>query len=221
MHRLIKRLLVVGAHGDDETLGAGGTIARLTDDGVSVGLCVMTNDDGSRRVNRAEAIKGAAKALGIELVEINALGDSRLDTHGQLELNLVVERIVQDFNPDTVFTTSMADLSVDHQMVSRAVRVACRPNRSNVRELRCFEVRSSTDTGEALGIEPKFRPNCWQALSEIHMDRKLEAMRAYGNEIESWPQPRSEEGIKMLAQYRGSQVATDLAEAFEIVYTLL
>jgi len=221
MHRLIKRLLVVGAHGDDETLGAGGTIAKLTDDGVSVGLCVMTNDDGSRRVNRAEAIKGAAKALGIELVEINALGDSRLDTHGQLELNRVVERIVQDFNPDTVFTTSMADLSVDHQMVSRAVRVACRPNRSDVRELRCFEVRSSTDTGEALGIEPTFRPNCWQPLSEIHMDRKLEAMRAYGNEIELWPQPRSEDGIKILAKYRGSQVATDLAEAFEIVYTLL
>jgi LmbE family N-acetylglucosaminyl deacetylase len=226
MHRTIRKLLVVAAHGDDETLGAGGTIAKLGDDGVVVALCVLTNDDGSRSAsgsgvtNRISAIELAAKILGIERLQINEFGDNRLDTVGSLELNRVIEREVRDFEPDTIFTTSMADLSLDHQAVSRAARVAGRPGRGSVKEIRTYEIRSATDVGEASGLQPGFRPNCWQSLDESHLDRKLEALRAYGKELETWPSPRSERGVRALAEYRGSQVSTELAEAFEIVRTV-
>ncbi|MBL3670674.1 PIG-L family deacetylase [Streptomyces sp. M2CJ-2] len=223
MRREIRKLLVVAAHGDDETLGAGGTIARLADDGVLVGLCVLTNDDGSRSVsgsgvtNRVAAIESAASVLGIKRVRVHGFGDNRLDTIGQLELNRVVEREVRDFEPDTLFTTSLADLSLDHQLVSRAARIAGRPGRGSVREIRCFEIRSATDTGEASGTPSGFRPNCWEVLEESHLDRKLEALRAYGQEVDPWPNPRSERGVRALAEYRGSQIAAGLAEAFELV----
>jgi LmbE family N-acetylglucosaminyl deacetylase len=223
MQRRIRKLLIVVAHGDDETLGAGGTIAKLADEGVAIGLCVLTNDDGSRSMsgnnvtNRTFSIQAAASALGIKRVQIDEFGDNRLDTVGSLELNRVVEREVRDFEPDTLFTTSMADLSLDHQLVSRAARVAGRMGRSAVQEIRCFEVRSATDCGEASGLTPSFRPNIWQSLAESHLDRKLEALRAYGKEVEGWPSPRSERGVRSLAEYRGSQVSTNLAEAFELV----
>ena len=130
MHTRMDRLLLVVAHGDDETLGAGGTIAKLADEGVSVAMCVLTNDDGSRSssgtgiTNRVSSIHAAADVLGIKRVQINEFGDNRLDTVGHLELNRVVEREVRDFEPDTLFTTSMVDLSLDHQLVSRSARVA-------------------------------------------------------------------------------------------------
>jgi len=223
MERMISRLLVIVAHGDDETLGAGGTIAKMVDEGVAVGLCVLTNDDGSRSAagkrttDRISSIDVAAKTLGIVRIQINKFGDNRLDTVGQLELNRVVEQEVRDFDPDVLFTTSLADLSLDHQLVSRTARIAGRSGRSNVREIRTFEVRSATDTGEAAGISPGFRPNYWERLDETHLERKLSALRAYGQEVEDWPSPRSERALRALAEYRGSQVAVPLAEAFELV----
>jgi LmbE family N-acetylglucosaminyl deacetylase len=223
MRRKISKLLVVGAHGDDETLGAGGTIARLADEGVTIALCILTNDDGSRSangagvVNRTAAIELAAKTLGIERVRINEFGDNRLDTVSHLELNRVVENEVRDFEPDTILTTSMCDLSTDHSLVSRAARVAGRPGKGSVQEVRTFEIRSATDVGEASGLPVTFRPNCWQRLDETHVERKIEALRAYGKELEPWPHPRSERGVRALAEYRGSQISTEFAEAFEIV----
>lgn len=223
MHKKWRKLLVVGAHGDDETLGAGATIARLAEDGVVVSLCVLTNDDGSRSVtgsgvtNRTDAIELAAKTLGIERVSVHAFGDNRLDTVSHLELNRVVENQVREFEPDLVFTTSMCDLSTDHALVSRAALVAGRPGKGSVQELRTFEIRSATDVGEASGLPVTFRPNCWQRVTERHLDRKIEALRAYGKELEPWPHPRSERGVRALAEYRGSQVSTELAEAFEIL----
>lgn len=226
MHTKIRKLLVVGAHGDDETLGAGGTIARLTDEGVRVSLCVLTNDDGSRSAtgtrvtDRTTAIEVAAKTLGVERVRIREFGDNRLDTVGHLELNRVVEQEVREFEPDTVFTTSLCDLSTDHALVSRAARVASRPGKGSVREVRAFEIRSATDVGEASGLPTTFRPTCWQRLDEADLERKIHALRAYGPELQPWPNPRSERGVRALAEYRGTQVSSGLAEAFEIVRTV-
>ncbi|MEU5162026.1 PIG-L family deacetylase [Streptomyces sp. NPDC020875] len=228
MHRTIRRLMVAVAHGDDETLGAGGTLARLADEGVRIGLCVLTDDDGSRSApgsghgvtSRRSAVEQAAKILGIERVSVHSFGDNRLDTVSQLELNRVFEREFREFGPDTVLTTSLSDLNYDHRLVSRCVRVAARPGKGTVREIRCFEVRSATDVGEASGL-PVFSPQIWQPLEPVHLERKLEALRAYGDEVQEWPSPRSERGTRALAEYRGSQVSVPLAEAFELVRAVL
>src|SRR5690606_34435314 len=110
--RPVQRLLVVAAHGDDETLGAGATLARLSDAGVHIRLLVMTNDDGSRdtagrgATDRSAAIHKAAEVLGIREVVVHGHGDNRLDRLDQLELNRLVEAEVRDLRPDAVFTTT-------------------------------------------------------------------------------------------------------------------
>ncbi|MEV6054505.1 PIG-L family deacetylase [Streptomyces sp. NPDC052107] len=218
----MNKLLVVVAHGDDETLGAGATLARLSDSGVAIRLCVLTNADSSRHTSpqdatdRTAAIEKAAGILGIKEVSVQRFRDNRLDELGQLQLNVTVESEIRAFSPDAVFTSSSSDLNQDHRLVSAAVRVAARPGRSAVDEIRCFEIRSATDWGEASGTHPAFRPNYWQSVSPRDMERKLEALRAYGRELEEWPLPRSERGVRALAEYRGSQVAVEYAEAFEV-----
>jgi len=42
------------------------------------------------------------------------------------------------------------------------------------------------------------------------------AAKAYKSEIKAWPHPRSLQGIKNLAKFRGQTVGKNLAEAFVI-----
>ena len=56
-----KRALVIAPHPDDETLGAGGTIARLVENGTDVSVLVVSGhlpplyDEGSFDATRREA----------------------------------------------------------------------------------------------------------------------------------------------------------------------
>ena len=56
------RVLVVSAHPDDETLGAGGTVARHARHGDEVWVCVLT--DGRAPYGAAECTLRAADVLG-------------------------------------------------------------------------------------------------------------------------------------------------------------
>ena len=87
------RLLVLAPHCDDETIGAGGTIAEARRRGIPVRLVFFTNGDGSRstqiavdarlrrrttfvqlaRLRQQEALK-AAKALGVDENDVIFLG---------------------------------------------------------------------------------------------------------------------------------------------------
>jgi hypothetical protein len=49
------------------------------------------------------------------------------------------------------------------------------------------------------------------------IDRKIEAMAEIDTELEDWPHPRSERGIRVKAQQRGMEVGMDHAEAFRVV----
>ena len=91
--RATDRLLVLAPHCDDETLGAGGTIAEARRRGIAVRLVFLTNGDGSRstqiavdasemrnnsfqqlaKLRQNEAIKAAA-ALGVDEKNVVFLG---------------------------------------------------------------------------------------------------------------------------------------------------
>jgi hypothetical protein len=44
-------------------------------------------------------------------------------------------------------------------------------------------------------------------------------MKCYKTEIDAFPFPRSEKGIKVLANFRGMQAGFEYAEAFETIRT--
>ena len=60
---VMKRVLVIAAHPDDELLGVGGTIRRLTNEGIECRAIIMAEGITSRSSKRNEADKN-------ELVEL-------------------------------------------------------------------------------------------------------------------------------------------------------
>src|SRR5215813_6492954 len=75
-------LLVFGPHPDDLELGLGGTIARHTAEGRSVGLCDVTagelGTNGTPEIRRAEALE-AAQVLGAAWRECLEWPDGGID----------------------------------------------------------------------------------------------------------------------------------------------
>ena len=65
-----------------------------------------------------------------------------------------------------------------------------------------------------------FLPNEYQDISEF-IDKKIEILKNYQYELRLYPHPRSAEGIKILAQYRGLEVGFKYAEAFCLIRNII
>lgn len=219
----MRSIIVIAAHPDDEVLGCGGTIAKLTDEGATIHVAFLADGVFSRacdqakqqeelRIRRAAAQK-ACDILGVKSVSFGDFPDNRMDTIALLDIVNVVEELIVEYRPDTVFTHHAGDVNIDHCRTHEAVVTACRPQRGHpVKTLLCFEVASSTEwqlPGSALA----FTPNWFVDISNT-FDRKLAALDAYDTELRTWPHPRSLQGIKHLARWRGATVGMDAAEAF-------
>jgi N-acetylglucosamine malate deacetylase 1 len=219
----MQKVLVVAAHPDDEVLGCGGTIAKLTAQGTQVYVGFIADGVSSRSENlilddkehlvRRDAAKKACQHLGVELVEFYDMPDNQLDTVSQLEVTQLIEGMIDTYKPDTIFTHHIGDVNIDHQCVHKAVMTACRPQQgSTVKLILSFEVPSSTEWLFP-GSAPSFAPNWFIDISET-IDKKLEALMAYEAELREWPHPRSLKGVNHLACWRGATIGVNFAEAF-------
>ena len=223
------RTLVVAAHPDDEVLGCGGTIARTaeTDDVV---IAILGEGATSRATQNPgeldhevtklkRSAKEAQKVLGAQELIMTGLPDNRFDELPLLEIVKTVERILQEVRPGSVLTHHPSDLNIDHQLTARAVTTATRPGASvPVAEVASFEVPSSSEWSYGITGQ-SFQPNLFIDINEF-LDRKIQAMECYANEVRSFPHPRSEEALRSIAAARGSAAGMHAAEAFQIVRAL-
>lgn len=219
----MKSILVIAAHPDDETLGCGGALAKLADQGASVHVAFLADGVFSRAGNQAvqqvelharrAAAQKACDLLGVRSVSFGDFPDNRMDTTALLDIVQAVEKQIAAHRPDTVFTHQPGDLNIDHRRTHEAVATACRPQPGHpVKTLLCFEVPSSTEW-QLPGSAPAFAPNWFEDISGS-LDRKLAALDAYAAELRPWPHPRSREGVEHLARWRGAVIGVDAAEAF-------
>lgn len=221
-----KKVLVLAAHPDDETLGVGGTILKHKNDGDLVTVFIVT-DGVTVRHNNTEIQKQAAlkacKILNVNDVYFGDLPDQRLDGLPLFEVIEPIFKIVKDIQPDVVYTHHGGDVNQDHRVIFNATLVAVRPvNKNSVKEVYCYEVPSSTEWAP-----PK--PN-WAFLPNIYVDinnfleKKIEALLSYSDtfqsEIPPYPHPRSIKAVKMLAQKRGIEVGLKAAESFLLIRKL-
>jgi len=219
--------LVIAAHPDDEVLGCGGTIARLTRAGAPVAIAILGEGLTSRLADRtqadpaelaalAECSRRAAAQLGVRDVSHFKLPDNRFDAVPLLEVVRLVEQVIVQVRPAVIYTHHGGDLNVDHAIVHRAVLTATRPTGDcPVRELLAFEVPSSTEW--AFGqFAPAFRPNVFVDIAAT-LETKLAAMRTYESEARPFPHPRSSEALQALARRWGSAAGCEAAEGFELV----
>ncbi len=215
----MRRILVVAAHPDDDILGCGATMARLSADGCIVKVLLLADGVGSRErmpqelSERQRDARSALGELGVSDVELEQLPDNAMDTVPLLHITQLVAARVEDFAPDTILTHSLSDLNVDHRLTAEAALVAARPQPgSPVRRMLNFEVPSAT--GWRPGAD-RFDPRFHLDVSGF-VDAKLAALRHYDAEMRPWPHARSYEAVEALLRWRGASVGVPAAEAFEI-----
>ena len=217
----MKNILIVAAHPDDEVLGCGGTIAKLTSDGIRVNVLFLADGESSRKniknlqkkiIERKENAKKALKILGCNSVKFLNFPDNRLDTVDLLSVIKKIEDYIEVIQPYAVFTHFEKDLNIDHQVAHRAVITACRPQPNYcVKELFFFEVASSTEWN----LSKVFMPNFFVDITKT-LSLKKKALRVYEKELRNFPHPRSIKLIEAQAHLRGSSVGCKAAEAFII-----
>ena len=205
------KILVIAPHPDDEVLGMGGTIKKLSKKNkiilcvVSEGATAQYKDKKMIKVRR-DSCKKTAKILGISQTIFLDYPDMRLNL-SHLDINKKLEEIIEKYRPEIVYTAPKNDLNLDHQMVFNSTLVACRP-KSGVKQILCYEIQGNTKV--------PFAPNVFENI-EKEFPYKIKGFKMYKSEIEEFPNPRSIAAIENLAIQRGIESGTRKAEAFELI----
>ena len=205
------KILVIAPHPDDEVLGMGGTIKKLSRKNkiilcvVSEGATAQYKDKKMIKVRR-DSCKKTAKILGISQTIFLDYPDMRLNL-SHLDINKKLEEIVEKYRPEIVYTAPKNDLNLDHQIVFNSTLVACRP-KSGVKQILCYEIQGNTKV--------PFVPNVFENI-EKEFPYKIKGFKMYESEVEEFPNPRSITAIENLAIQRGVESGTKKAEAFELI----
>ena len=220
-------VLHLGAHADDEVLGLGGTLARYSDEGHEVFSVIFIgkmNEElaatiGNRYDNniiekRKKQSEKLARILGITEQRFLDFVDETLDD-SLLDCIIAIEKLIRELKPQIIFTHHKGDSNQDHRGIYKASYVAFRQFKgSNIENIYSYETLSSTEQSPN-EIELVFSPNFYVNI-ESTLERKIDAMKCYDDELVDFPHPRSIEGIYTLSKYRGMVVGLNAAEAFRV-----
>ncbi|WP_308746144.1 PIG-L family deacetylase [uncultured Bacteroides sp.] len=221
----MKYLLVV-AHPDDETLGAGASMYKWTREGQTVDVAIMCTEAKARAFrlgdNELEDDTNASnKFLGVSKIYEGTFPNIEMNTVPHLKLVQFIESVIRESEPDIIITHHPADTNNDHLQTSMACQEAVRlfQRQSNIKSVKEFwymEVPSCSEwaINDAMNL---FRPNCYVEVGKEGVDAKCEALAMYRGVMRPYPHPRSNEYISGLAAMRGSQWGCSYAEAFQVV----
>lgn len=222
-------ILVIAAHPDDEILGCGATISRLSKSN-DVQICIIGEGITSRynlpgeaslddlETLRAQA-KEAAKIVGASGVDFAGFPDNRFDSVDLLEIIKVIELWIEKYKPAVIYTHHGGDLNIDHDLTFRAVLTAARPTfESTVKDIYSFEIPSATDWSFG-ALKQSFRPNVFVDVTDT-IENKISALKIYKDEMRAFPHPRSLKSVEINAQKWGSVSNINFAEAFELVRSI-
>lgn len=196
-------IVVYVAHVDDETIFAGGSIAKWAKDNTvhivyaSNGI-VVHGRPGHNYRSHAGLI---SKIYGIESYHFLNIPTMEFEQYGQLELNKRFLKLGLSY--DFLVTHNPEDVNTDHTTVYKSARVLSRYSRTG---LLCMD---------SIGMPIHFNPTFFVDITH-EVDIKFKAMKIMNKEMRPYPNERSYLSIKSKDMYRGSQINCKFAEAFEV-----
>ncbi len=213
----------MAAHPDDETLGAGGTLALHAARGDRTVVMIIADGVTSRHDEvelQEQCARRACDVLGVKDVVFAQLPDQRLDALPLLDVITPIEDCIRTYQPDVVLTHFGQDANQDHRAVFRAVLVATRPlPETSVKRVLCWETASSTEWAPPFAGSV-FSPNMFVDITQT-LSVKLRAMAAYAethvSEVREYPHPRSYRALAVTARRHGATVGVRAAEPFMLV----
>ena len=218
----MKKVIIISAHPDDETLGAGGTILRHKKNGDDLYWLIATsmNESNSysseeKRIRKNE-IEKVSRQYDFKKVFQLKFKPSELNSSCLKELITQISDVFNLINPNIVYNINASDIHSDHRILSKAVFSCTKSFRfPSITRVLTYECLSETEfSNESLGTP--FSPNYFVDISDF-IDKKIEIMKIYKSELGINPFPRSEDNIRALAKYRGSTINTNYAESFRII----
>lgn len=188
-------------------------------------IATMANHVAARANISDSLSEDQAKAMEILGVRKNYTADFpniKMNTVPHLELVQFIEKCIEDFQADSIFTHHPSDTNNDHVQTSFAAQAASRlfQRKEGLPRLKQFiymEVPSSTEWSFDSSAN-RFTPNYFVEIGKDGVYTKMEALAAYKGVMRYYPHPRSVEAIEGLAAYRGVQAGCNYAEAFEAVF---
>lgn len=208
------KILAIGAHLDDIELACGGTLAKAVKNGHTVKMLVMTdsaytNFDGVILRTRDEAISegvSAAKILGLKEIEILDLPIKNIPYNGETVEK--INRFIDDFNPDYIFTHWIHDTHQDHVNTALSTLSAAR-YKSNI-----FMYEPFPPSGRSYMA---FRPQAYFDITDTIEDKVL-SLREHKSQHKKYGDDWTD-AIIGRARARGFESGYKYAEVFEIVRT--
>lgn len=216
------KVIIVAAHPDDETLGAGGAILKHKQNGDEVYWLIVTSvleahGFSSERVcSRQDEIQKVAEAFDFnDVFKLDYPTAQLTDT----ELNEIIPRISTIFlevKPEIIYVMNRSDAHSDHRVIFDAVMACTKSFRYPfVQKVLMYECISETEFAPILP-EKVFQPNYYVDIT-THFKRKLEIMQIFESELGEHPFPRSLRNIEALAVFRGASAGIEYAEAFQLL----
>jgi len=195
----VERVLVVAAHPDDVDFGFAGSVAQLTDAGVEVIYCIVTDGDagGSETGLPREEMAGrrreeqtaAAAVVGVHELRFLGYPDGRVEL--SLDLRRDISRVIREIRPQCVYGPSpernwdrVYASHPDHLAVGEATISAVYPDARN---------RWAHPELEREGLEPWTVGQTWiggGAAGVTHyidittsIDRKIDALLSHKRQL--------------------------------------
>jgi len=222
-------VLVIGAHPDDETIGAGSTIAKHIEKGDSVFIALFSVGHKPIQPKLKTQAYDMLNVFGINKKNLFWLNckSGNFGSENVLKINSKLTEIISKIKPKIVYTHFYGDTHQDHIFVFHSTMVACRPihlvrglndNKLNwvgVEKILCYEIQSSTNWSGRL--DKPFDATEHRIISEKNLKTKLNAYACYKKELRTGYHPRSLDSLVTLAKFRGNSVGHEFAEAFMII----
>lgn len=161
-------VLVIAPHPDDETLGCGGTILRLHQEGAKTAVLLMTDGNSDRKgcdisSTRIKEFERATEIIKFDKVFTLSYPDGKLGEH-RSQAKERVEQIIHETNPDLIFTPYFLDMNKDHISTNLIIKDASACFNTNIA---MYEIWT-----------PILYPDCYMNVSDT-FDKKLAAIECY------------------------------------------
>jgi len=219
----MKKIMVVSAHPDDETIGCGGTLLKHIAEGDSVYWLIVTNittKDGWNKefvTKRQKEITRVTEQFGFKKTFKLNFPAAKLET---IPIGIIISKIsqiIKSVQPEIIYIVNENDVHTDHKITFQATYSCTKNFRSPfIKRILMYECLSETEFAPALSRN-MFVPNVFFDISPFFL-RKMEILDNYKSELMVDNLPRSKSTIKALAQFRGSRIGKEYAEAFNLIF---
>ena len=128
-----------------------------------------------------------------------------------------IDEAIMRIKPEIIYLMNSTDVHSDHRIAFDAVYACTKSFRKPfIEQILMLEALSETEFALATQAT-SFCPNVYVDITP-YMDKKLEIMDMYKDQLMPEPYPRSLSSIKALARIRGSRAGVMYAEAFKLLY---